>query len=44
VQGLWETNFYRNWTYGLDFMIGNVNRSELRAVWAAFLTLRQKKL
>jgi hypothetical protein len=29
VQGLWETNFYRNWTYGLAFMLGNVNPSEL---------------
>jgi hypothetical protein len=25
-------------------MIGNVNRSELRAMWAAFFTLRQKIL
>jgi hypothetical protein len=42
VQGLWEINYYRNWIYGLVFMVGNVNLCELRTVWATFLTLRQK--
>ena len=42
VQGLWETNFYMNWTYGLVFMEGHINRSELRAVWATLFTLSQK--
>jgi hypothetical protein len=31
-----------NWTYGLIFINHNVNRSELRAVWAALLILSQK--
>ena len=42
MQGLWETNFYNNWTCGLGFMVKNVNLCELRVGWAAFSTLRQK--
>jgi hypothetical protein len=43
MQGLWKTNFYSNWTYGLVLMVLNVNLSELRTVWTSFLTLRLKK-
>jgi hypothetical protein len=42
VQGLWETNFCRNWTYGLVFIIGNVKNAIQTILNSERLTLRQK--